>query len=107
MAGRAGKRRRVLRGGSFNNNEDNARATYRNNNTPNNEWNNNGFRCGVGGVAFHVSPCSTVSGHVPCCPGQQCDVFTDTAPRPNCREIAPAMSWPQSCPLGAARAKIE
>ena len=59
MAGRAGKRRRVLRGGSFNNNEDNARASYRNNNTPDNEWNNNGFRCGWG-VAFHVSPCSTV-----------------------------------------------
>jgi hypothetical protein len=48
MAGQAGKRRRVLRGGSFNNNDAsrNARAAYRNN-TPDNEWNNNGFRCGV------------------------------------------------------------
>ena len=61
MAGRAGKRRRVLRGGSFNNNERNIRVAYRNHNNPDNEWNNNGFRCGVGGVAFHVSPCSTVS----------------------------------------------
>jgi hypothetical protein len=60
MAGRAGKRRRVLRGGSFNNNEDNARAASRNNNDPDNEWNNNGFRCGCG-AAFHISPCSTVS----------------------------------------------
>jgi hypothetical protein len=60
MAGQAGKRRRVLRGGSFNNNENNARVVYRNNNDPDNEWNNNGFRCGVSG-ALHVSPCSTVS----------------------------------------------
>ena len=35
---------RVLRGGSWNNNQDNARAAYRNNNNPNNRNNNNGFR---------------------------------------------------------------
>ena len=35
---------RVLRGGSWNNNQDNARASNRNNNNPNNRNNNNGFR---------------------------------------------------------------
>lgn len=35
---------RVLRGGSFNNNEDNARCSIRNNNHPDNRNNNNGFR---------------------------------------------------------------
>lgn len=35
---------RVVRGGSWNNNQDNARAAYRNNNNPNNRNNNNGFR---------------------------------------------------------------
>lgn len=34
----------VLRGGSWNNNADNSRVANRNNNTPNNDWNNNGFR---------------------------------------------------------------
>jgi len=41
----------VLRGGSFNNNQQNARCAYRNNNHPNN-WNNNiGFR-----VVVHSLP---------------------------------------------------
>lgn len=35
---------RVVRGGSWNNNQDNARVSYRNNNNPNNRNNNNGFR---------------------------------------------------------------
>lgn len=34
----------MLRGGSWNNNQDNARATNRNNNHPNNRNNNIGFR---------------------------------------------------------------
>jgi len=33
-----------LRGGSWNNNADNARAAYRNNNNPDNRNDNNGFR---------------------------------------------------------------
>jgi len=41
-----------LRGGSFNNNRNNARCTYRNRNNPNNDWNNNGFRV----VVSHVFP---------------------------------------------------
>jgi formylglycine-generating enzyme required for sulfatase activity len=35
---------RVLRGGSFNNNQNNARCVYRNNNHPDNRNDNNGFR---------------------------------------------------------------
>ena len=35
---------RVLRGGSWNNDSVNSRVAYRNNNTPANKWNNNGFR---------------------------------------------------------------
>jgi hypothetical protein len=42
---------RVLRGGSFNNNERNARCAYRNDNDINNFNNNNGFRV----VASHFS----------------------------------------------------
>ncbi|MCG8348942.1 MAG: SUMF1/EgtB/PvdO family nonheme iron enzyme [Chloroflexales bacterium] len=34
----------VLRGGSWNNNRDNARCAYRNNNNPDNDNDNNGFR---------------------------------------------------------------
>lgn len=37
-------RRRVLRGGSFNNNRQNVRSAYRNRNNPDNRDNNNGFR---------------------------------------------------------------
>ena len=36
---------RVLRGGSWNNTEQNVRVAFRNNNTPTNTNNNNGFRC--------------------------------------------------------------
>lgn len=35
---------RVLRGGAYNNNENNLRGAYRNNNRPNNRNNNIGFR---------------------------------------------------------------
>jgi hypothetical protein len=48
----------VLRGGSFNNNERNARCAYRNNNNPNNRNDNNGFRVGAshGLPAGHCDP---------------------------------------------------
>ena len=39
--------------------------------------------------------------------GRQCGVFTDTAPRPNCREIAPVLPWPQSRSVCVTRANIE
>jgi len=42
----------VLRGGSWNNTENNARCAYRNNNNPNNRNTNNGFRV----VGSHVFP---------------------------------------------------
>jgi len=42
--GQPGTIRRVARGGSWNNNQDNARAAYRNNNHPDNRNNNIGFR---------------------------------------------------------------
>ncbi len=44
----------MLRGGSFNNNERNARCAYRNNNNPNNRNDNNGFRV----VVSHGFPAS-------------------------------------------------
>ena len=43
---------RVLRGGSFNNDQRNARCAYRNRNNPNNRNDNNGFRVVV---AAHFS----------------------------------------------------
>jgi hypothetical protein len=46
----------VLRGGAFNNTENNVRCAYRNRNNPNNRNNNNGFRVVVS--TFFV-------GHVP------------------------------------------
>jgi len=44
----------ALRGGSWNNNQNNARVSGRNNNHPDNNWNNNGFRvcCAPHGFAF-------------------------------------------------------
>ena len=43
--GPASGEHRVLRGGSWNNNQDNARCANRNRNNPNNRNNNIGFRC--------------------------------------------------------------
>jgi hypothetical protein len=59
---------RVLRGGSWINNNDNARASYRNNNAPDNRNNNIGFRvCCVS----HIDPlilhlCSGLIPHELC-----------------------------------------
>ncbi|QQS45408.1 MAG: hypothetical protein IPM66_15870 [Acidobacteriota bacterium] len=49
-----------LRGGSWNNNQDNARAVYRNNNNPNIRNNNIGFR-----VVVRPTPLSLFNGHQP------------------------------------------
>jgi hypothetical protein len=53
---------RVLRGGSFNNNQNNVRCAYRNNRNPNNRNNNNGFRivvstlfCKYAGIAARLN----------------------------------------------------
>ncbi|MCB8934573.1 MAG: SUMF1/EgtB/PvdO family nonheme iron enzyme [Candidatus Promineofilum sp.] len=56
---------RALRGGSWNNNDQNTRAAYRNNNNPHNRNNNIGFRV--------VEPLSLGN--------RKCDVFTESSPR--------------------------
>ena len=61
-AGTAGNRR-VLRGGSFNNTENNARSAYRKDNGPNNRNRNNGFRVGVSAAA-HSSQLCAPAGNV-------------------------------------------
>jgi len=43
--GQAEHQSRALRGGNWNNNENNCRVSNRNNNSPTNWNNNNGFRC--------------------------------------------------------------
>jgi formylglycine-generating enzyme required for sulfatase activity len=52
MPARVGQRgkngARVVRGGSWNNNDTNLRASNRNNNEPGNRNYNNGFRCASG-----------------------------------------------------------
>jgi hypothetical protein len=56
---------RALRGGSWNNNDQNTRAAYRNNNNPNNRNNNVGFRV--------AEPLATGD--------RKCGVFTEASPR--------------------------
>ena len=102
-AGLAGNAR-VLRGGSFNNNDRNARCAYRNNND--NLNNNRGFRV----VASYFSLFEwiksqnlMVSKSFRFCNGifqcQKCCMFTDVQPRRNRRESAvnaPAGRFPFS-----------
>jgi hypothetical protein len=45
-----------LRGGSWNNNQNNARVSNRNNNHLNNQWNNNGFRVALASP-HNFAPC--------------------------------------------------
>jgi len=78
--GQADSSRRVLRGGSFNNNENNARCSYRNNNDPDNDWNNNG--CRVCWCAAHDSLDAEGSKVFTLLLGQKCRGFTDPRPRP-------------------------
>jgi len=42
----------VLRGGAFNNTDNNVRCAYRNNNNPNNRNRNNGFRVVAASTIF-------------------------------------------------------
>ncbi|MBS1872359.1 MAG: SUMF1/EgtB/PvdO family nonheme iron enzyme [Acidobacteria bacterium] len=55
-AGRLVIESRVLRGGSWNNNQDNARADYRNHNHPDNRNNNIGFRVVCSSHIHHRPP---------------------------------------------------
>lgn len=45
---------RVVRGGSWNNNDQNVRSAYRNRNNPNNRNNNKGFRVVAHGFHFSI-----------------------------------------------------
>ena len=58
-------RPRVVRGGAFNNNENNVRCAYRNRNNPHNDNRNNGFRV----VVVHVFPYLRFSGPPEMSPG--------------------------------------
>jgi RNA-directed DNA polymerase len=83
---RRGWNARVVRGGSWNNNDrDNLASSNRNNNTPDNRNNNNGFRCVV--VVGRSSPklgaskiCQSPGGHV--LPGPCQDAKLTHAPAP-------------------------
>ncbi|MCP4211777.1 MAG: SUMF1/EgtB/PvdO family nonheme iron enzyme [Halieaceae bacterium] len=85
MRGQA-HRRRVLRGGSFNNNDRNVRCAYRNNRHPHNRNNNVGFR-----VVF-----STLFS--PELPGG-CGRPQWSLERSRTRNNGGACSWPQLHPL--------
>lgn len=67
---------RALRGGSWNNNDQNTRAAYRNNNNPNNRNNNVGFRV--------VEPLSTGD--------RKCAVSTEASPRIERSTLEPPVS---------------
>jgi hypothetical protein len=53
---------RVLRGGSWNNNQDNARSANRNRNNPNNRNNNIGFRVVCSSTSFSAFPSTAPAG---------------------------------------------
>jgi hypothetical protein len=84
----------VVRGGSWNNNSNNARASYCNRNNPNNRNNNIGFRVVVG--VAHV--CSTFSGRA----------CVKARPRRLRRVLAPGVIpeiWPGQGSAGEAKEK--
>ncbi len=74
--GTAAEPNRVLRGGSWNNNNPtNLLSSNRNNNTPTNRNDNNGFRCvlvvGSGGKAFSLGEFCPIAGWAHGLPGQR------------------------------------
>jgi hypothetical protein len=90
---------RVLRGGSFNNTNQNARCAYRNNNNPNNRNNNNGFRL----LVSHIfsSPAGN-AWRLAACAEQRRRVG-----RPRQKKMARPRPRPSSALCGAGRANIE
>jgi hypothetical protein len=84
LQGRTGSKR-VLRGGSFNNNQRNVRCAYRNRNNPNNRNRNNGFRiC----VAHDFLPAPEMPGG-------------DSFPAEASKKDGAVRSWPRPAPHGA------
>jgi hypothetical protein len=79
----------VLRGGSWNNNQDNARCVERNRNNPNNSNNNIGFR-----LVSHDFPLS----------GQQCHGSSEDAGRGQKKD---GLTCPWPAPDSRCRAHIE
>jgi hypothetical protein len=79
------KSARVLRGGSWNNdNPDNFQGSNRNNNNPDNRNDNNGFRC-VGAVGVGSSPKAGTMGVMPAgtlLPGQSQEASLTAVPAP-------------------------
>jgi hypothetical protein len=73
------KNKRVVRGGSFNNNRRNARCAYRNRNNPNNRNNNNGFRVGV---VSHIFAGMGISPEMLCSHGCMDEVSKMAGQRP-------------------------
>jgi hypothetical protein len=63
------KNRRVVRGGSWNNNQQNARAAYRNNNAPDNRNNNLGVRLACSSHIFRppATAQAWLTGLLPAC----------------------------------------
>jgi hypothetical protein len=103
VAGTAGNCR-VLRGGSFINNEDNARCADRNRNNPDNRNRNNGVRVGV--AAAHSSP--EQAARRKCRPATACPEHgrrvcpeqRRRAWRPRHLRESAACPWPQSRACG-------
>ncbi|MCB9108833.1 MAG: SUMF1/EgtB/PvdO family nonheme iron enzyme [Anaerolineales bacterium] len=62
LRGQTRSHHRVLRGGAFNNNQNNVRCAARNRNNPNNRNNNNGFRLVVATFFGQNYPAATASG---------------------------------------------
>ncbi|HEX9924007.1 MAG TPA: hypothetical protein VGD99_15220 [Anaerolineae bacterium] len=52
----------MLRGGAFNNTDNNVRAAVRNRNNPNNRNNNNGFRVVVAHIFLRDYPAGNITG---------------------------------------------
>ena len=86
---------RVLRGGNWNNNAQNARSANRNNNTPANRNNNNGFRLASPGALRCSTARSDALPH---------GVPRSTSPLTTSRRLRPAQPGRRVCPLPAMRA---
>ena len=71
---------RVLRGGSWNNNPRNLRVSNRNNNTPDNRNDNNGFRCARTGRAGAVRPGPAGTAGITVPPGERSPVPPSARP---------------------------